>query len=206
LAPVHELLNLAISDAPGPSPSFSGPHVLLAFLTMADSSYVGRQTLSSKSGLGEGSTRTILRRLKERGLVDVVKSGCYLTHSGKVLAKSVHSVMSDFVSIPKSNLTMGNSQAALLLRQAGKKVHSGIEQRDSAVRTGAAGATTYVMRSGRFTIPGGSSNCERDFPGRAWSHLRRGLKPRNDDVVILCGAGDEVSAKLGALAAAITLL
>lgn len=206
LASVHELMDLVGSSAPGPVPSFTGPHILLAFLTIANSSYVGRKTLASKSGLGEGAVRTILRKLKDGGYVGIIRSGCYLTRSGKALAKSIYSDMSDVIPIPKSDLTMGDNQAALILRGAGKNVHSGIEQRDSAIRIGAAGATTYVMKSGRFTIPGGSSNCEKDYPSRVWSHLRGNLSPKNEDAVILCGATGDVSAKLGALAAAITLL
>ena len=206
MASIRELLDLIESGAPGPTPSFAKPHILLAFLTIANSTFVGRQTLATRSGLGEGATRTILRKLKERGYVGIIRSGCYLTRSGRALAKSIHSTMSDVVPIPKSGLTMGDSQAALVLRGVAKKVQSGIEQRDSAIRIGAAGATTYVMKSGRFAIPGGSSDCEKDFPSQVWSHLKRDLVPRNDDAVILCGARDEVSAKLGALAAAITLL
>ena len=206
MASVHELTDLVGSSAPGPAPSFTGPHILLAFLTIAGSSYVGRKTLANKSGLGEGAVRTILKKLKEGGYVGIIRSGCYLTRSGKALSKSIHTGMSDVVPIPKSDLTMGENQAVLILRGAGKNVRSGIEQRDSAIRIGAAGATTYVMKSGRFTIPGGSSNCEKDYPGRVWPYLRRNLSPRNEDAVILCGATDEVSAKLGALAAAITLV
>lgn len=206
LASVHELLELVSSGAPGPAPSFTSAHILLAFLTIANSSYVGRKTLATKSGLGEGAVRTILRKLKEGGYVDTIRSGCYLTRSGRALAKSIHTDMSDVVPIPKSDLTMGDNQAALILRGAGKNVHLGIEQRDSAIRIGAAGATTYAMKSGKFAIPGGSSNCEKDYPSQAWSYLKRNLRPKNEDAVILCGARDEVSAKLGALAAATTLL
>jgi len=100
---------------------------------------------------------------------------------------------------------MGAVQVAVLLRGGGGSVRSGIEQRDSAIGVGAAGATTYVIRGSRFTIPGGSDDCERDFPGKAWGQLKK-LKPRNGDVVILCGSDTQESAKLGALSAALTLL
>jgi hypothetical protein len=206
LASIDSLLELASGEAPGPSPSFTPSHILLVFLTIAGSTYVGRQSLASQSRLGEGATRTILKRLKDKGYVGIVKSGCYLTRSGRLLAKSIRSSVSPFASLPHSELTMGEKQAALVLRDAGTRVRSGIEQRDSAIRIGASGATTYVMSSGRFAITGGSSNCERDFPSRAWSVLRRELKPRNGDAVVLCGADDDVSARLGALAAAITLV
>lgn len=156
--------------------------------------------------MGEGAARTVLKRLKAEGYVDVIRSGCFLTRSGRLLARSVQSSMSAVVLVPRSELTVGDHQAALALRGAGGRVRSGIEQRDSAIRTGASGATTYVIRAGKFAMPGGSSNCERDFPSPAWSALRKGLGPKEDDVVILCGAHSEVSAHLGVLAAVATLL
>ncbi len=200
------LLSLAESSSPGPAPSFAGPHVLLLFLNIAGTAYIGRQALARQSGLGEGAARTVLKKLKREGYVDVIRSGCFLTRAGKLKAKSIERFLSGIVSVPSSDLTMGERQAALALRGAAEQVRSGIEQRDSAIRIGATAATTYVVDSGRFTIPGGSTNCEKDFPGPAWSSLKKNLRPNDGDVVILCGARDEVSARLGALAAATSLL
>jgi hypothetical protein len=197
---------LADKVAPGPTPSFTGPHILLVFLSVASSSYVGREPLAKMSGLGEGAARTVLKRLKGSGYVDVIRSGCFLTRSGTRQAASIASTMKGPVTIPRSNLTVGEHQAALVFRRAAGKVRSGIEQRDSAIRAGASGATTYVLEAGKFTMPGGSSNCEKDFPSPAWSVLKRELGPKNGDVVILCGGEGEVSARLGAIAAAVTLL
>jgi len=206
LRTIKTLLRLARKEAPGPAPTFTPPHLLLVFLTIGGSSYVGRQTLAVRSGVGAGAIRTILGKLRARGYVGAVRAGCFLTPSGRRLADSMAASLSVLESFPHSELTMGENQAALVLRGTGTKVHSGIEQRDSAIRIGASGATTYVIRSGRFAIPGGSSDCEKEFPSRAWPVLKNELKPRNGDVVILCGAVTEVSARLGALAAAVTLL
>ena len=202
---VRVILRIAESRAPGPSPSFSGPHVLLMFLTIASSSYVGRKALAERTGLGEGAARTVLGKLKKKGLVGVIRSGCFLTPSGEKLAAAVGSTMSSIVSVPHSALTMGPFQSAIALRDAAGRVRSGIEQRDSAIRMGASGATTYVVKGGKFTMPGGSSDCEKDFPGPAWSVLKE-LAPKNNDVVILCGGHTEVSSNLGLLAAASTLM
>lgn len=203
---IATLLGLADVGAPGPTPSFVGPHILFAFLNIANSSYIGRKPLAEKSGLGEGSMRSILRRLKKKGYVDVIRSGCFLTRSGQRLAASIGSTMSSVLSIPHSSLTMGACQAALALRGSSIKLRSGIEQRDSATRVGASGATTYLIASSRFTMSGGSSDCERDYPSPAWSVLKRELSLKDGDVVILCGGDTDVKARLGAIAAAVTLL
>ena len=122
-----------------------------------------------------------------------------------IAEKHLKETLSDFSAMPGSGLALGRREVALARRGMGRRTRAGIEQRDSAIRVGASGATTFVVRSGRFTIPGGSENCERDFPGPSWARLRRELSPKDGDVVIVCGAENEIFAKLGALGAAVTL-
>jgi Domain of unknown function (DUF4443) len=180
--------------------------MLFAFLTIGASGSIGRHALAKETGLGEGAIRTVLRKLREEGYAESDPGGSHLTPAGMKLYDSVRKVLSPFASVPASKLTLGGSQAAVALRGRGSTVGSGIDQRDAAIRVGASGATTFVMRSGKFTIPGGSTDCEKDFPGEGWAVLRKNLAPKNWDVVILCGAVDETTARLGALAAAVSLL
>jgi len=190
----------------GPSPAFGREHTLLAFLTIGASDGIGRQALAVKSGLGEGSIRTVLKKFRQLGYVRVNTAGCHLTESGKSAYGSILKKLTPPAPLSGSKLSVGKFQAAVLVRSAGGSVTTGIEQRDSAVRLGASGATTYRMRGGRFTVPGGSLDCEEDFPSQTWSTLRSELGPKDGDAVIVCGAHDEKTAKLGALSAALTLL
>jgi len=206
LASVSAWLQLLEKREPGPSPGFDRAHALLAFMTIGASVTIGRQALAEKSGLGEGSMRTVLKKFRRGRFVVIDALGCHLTESGKELYESFSRRFTPLVSVQDSMFAAGASQVAVLVRSGGGSVGSGIEQRDSAVRVGAAGATTYVIRSGKFAVPGGSSDCEKDFPGKSWSILRDGLKPRNGDALIVCGARDETTAKLGAYSAALTLL
>jgi len=178
----------------------------MAFLEIGDAGRIGRQTLAQESGLGEGSTRTILRRLTDEGYVRTSTGGAELTKKGKSLFSSVKKSLSELVRAGDTQLTLGDSHVAIAVRGGGGRVKYGIEQRDSAIKVGASGATTYIMSSGRFAIPNGSTDCEKDFPSKSWAVLRESLSPRSGDAVILCGASDETTAKLGALAAAATLL
>src|SRR5262249_43362935 len=148
----------------------------------------------------------VLKKLRRSGYVEVVRSGCYLTSKGKRLVSGIQEGMTGLVPLSDSGLTLGSNGVALSLRWAGPTIRNGIEQRDAAIRVGASGVTSYAIVSGRFTIPGGSLDCEKDFPGPAWSELRSGLRPKNGDAVIVCGAPDQITAKLGALAAALTLV
>jgi hypothetical protein len=206
MAGLSVLLKLVEKRELGPSPAFGREHTLLAFLTVGEADGIGRHALALRSGLGEGSIRTVLKKLRQAGYVKVDTVGCHLTEAGKKVHESILKKMVPPTTLQSSNLTVGRSQAAVLLRSAAGSVASGIEQRDSAVRMGAAGATTYTMEGGKFTIPGGSTDCERDFPDEVWPTLRAALEPKNDDVVIVCGAHEDKKAKLGALSAALTLL
>jgi len=199
-------MQVAAVGGRGPSPSFTRAHFLLAFLTIGASGLIGRQALAREAGLGEGAARTVLRRLRDGGYVDVNASGAFLTEKGKGVLLSLQSKLLPIVALEKSRLTMGNEQAAVGVRGGGRSLGNGIAQRDSAIMVGASGATSYVIRGSNFTVPGGSTDCEKDFPTGAWKLLRKRLAPKDGDVVIVCGAQDQLRAKLGAVSAALTLL
>ena len=206
LQSVKGLLQITEKPIRGPAASFQRPHLVLAFITIGDSGIIGRQALAAQSGLTEGPIRTILKRLRKDGYAEANASGCYLTSAGHRVYESLRSRITEFLPIAESVLVMGDYQLGLVVRGGGRAVTTGLEQRDSAIKLRAAGATTLVFKDGKFAVPGGSSDCERDFPSRAWATLRSQLNPRNGDAVIVCGARDETTAKLGALSAAVTLL
>ena len=197
---------MTVHPAQGPSPSFEPAHVLLAFMVIGADGVIGRQTLAARSGLKEGSIRTIIRKLRGHGYVGANASGCYLTPEGKKIYGSLLAKVTAVIPLKDSTLTVGPYQVGMAVRGGGRAVRSGIEQRDSAVRSDALGATTYVFKGGRFTMPGGSPDCEKDFPSSSWGGLREELKPKNGDAIIVCGARNETTAQLGALSAALTLL
>jgi len=185
-------MKVAAVGGRGPSPSFTRAHFLLAFLTIGASGLIGRQALAREAGLGEGAARTVLRRLRDGGYVDVNASGAFLTEKGKGVLLSLQSKLLPIVALEKSRLTMGNEQAAVGVRGGGRSLGNGIAQRDSAIMVGASGATSYVIRGSNFTVPGGSTDCEKDFPTGAWKLLRKRLAPKDGDVVIVCGAQDQL--------------
>ncbi len=201
-----ELLRIAGRPVQGPSPSFERAHLVLAFMTIGERGTIGRQSLAARSGLTEGPARTIIKKLRDDGYVGTNASGCYLTKEGRRVYSALMNKLTQIAPVEGSKLTIGSSQAGLAVRGGGKSVQSGLEQRDSAIGVGAAGATTLVFRHGKFTIPVGSPDCEKDYPGRVWQVLRTELGPRNGDAVVLCGARDETKARLGALSAALTLI
>ncbi len=200
------LLKIQGPRAPGPVPTYSRSHVLLALLTIGKAGAIGRQALAKEAGLGEGAVRTVIKRLKEDGYITIQHQGCQLTAKGKDAYTKLRKIIPKTVELSRTSLTVGKEQVALLLRKKSDRVKSGIEQRDASIKAGAAGATTYVIRDSKFQMPGSSADCERDFPGIVWAKLRDELRPENRDVLIVCGSDDRRTSFLGAVSAALTLL
>lgn len=190
----------------GPRPSFTQSHLLLAFLTIGARGQIGRQALARETGLGQGAIRTVLKKLRDGGYAEVNASGSRLTKRGRAAYSLLRAKLSPIVSLDASKLTVGTRQAAVGIRGGARRLESGIQQRDSAILVGADGATTYAVKDSKFVIPRGSADCEKDFPSEAWGIMRRKVAPKNGDAVVLCGARDDLTAELGALSAALTLL
>jgi predicted transcriptional regulator len=198
------LERIASEKAPGPSPTFSIFHVLRTIELIAEKP-TGRVTLAKKLNLGEGATRTIIDRLKEARLISVSKAGCAFTEKGLKFWQEYKSIFEKKVKIGRNELTLADYSYAILIKNRGQKVTSGVEQRDAAVMTGANGATTMTLRKGRLIIPSVSSNVLEDFP-RAADQILRLLQPEENDVAIIVSAVTLKKAEYGTLAAAWTLL
>ena len=198
------LEKITTEKAPGPSPTFSVFHMLRAIELMAEKT-IGRSKLAEKLNVGEGAVRTIIGRLKDAGLVATSKTGCALTNKGLRLWKEYKSVFKKKAEIVKSELAFADYNFAILIKNRGHKVKSGVEQRDAAVMAGAKGATTIVLKKGCLNLPSVSNNVSKDFPEAA-NQLVQLLEPEENDVIIIGSAANLGKAEYGALAAAWTLL
>jgi len=114
-------------------------------------------------------------------------------------------IFSEKNEIEVNTLITAKYNFAILAKNCGDKIKSGIEQRDAAVKTGAKGAMAIIFKDGRFTIPSVSSDVTKDFPKLA-KQLIKVFKPGENDVVIVGGADAQHLAEYGAMAAAWTLL
>jgi len=197
------LERIASEKAPGPSPTFSVFHMLLAIEFTAEKP-IGRSKLAENLGIGEGAVRTIINRLREAGLVATSKAGCTLTNKGLKLWKEYTPIFKK-VKIGKSELAFANYNFAILIKNHRHKVKSGMEQRDAAIMAGAKSATTIVLKKGNLIIPSVSRNVAKDFP-KASNQIVQLLKPEENDVIIIGSADNLGKAEYGMLAAAWTLL
>ena len=191
--------------APGPYPSFSVVHVLKALELIAEEGPIGRGKLSRALGTGEGSTRTLIARIKGAGLITISKSGCALTKKGEKVWKQYRLVFPQKVRLGKSELTLDSCSVAVLVKEGFDRVKAGLEQRDAAVMEGAMGATTLVFVGEKLIVPSISQDVARDFP-TAYRQIVRRMSLEEKDVVVIGSAQTWSKAEYGAIAAAWTLV
>ncbi len=200
-----ELLEkIAAEKVSGPPPTFSVLHMVLAMELIAERN-IGRNKLADNLSVGEGAIRTIIRRLKDSGLIEISKSGCALTEKGSGFWKKYTAVFKKKVEFGKSELALSDHNFIILVRKHGLKIRSGMDQRDAAIMVGAKSATTIIFKNGRLAIPSVSNDVAKDFPKTAAKIIEL-LEPHENDAIVI-GSGDtSEKAQYGTLAAAWTLI
>lgn len=162
--------------------------------------------LSKMLGLGEGTTRTIIRHLTLAKLVKPSKQGCMLTPKGLLLYERLRSKLSKTVVVNARQLSLDSASTAILVKKAAHKVKQGIEQRDAAVRSGATGACTILMKHGRLVMPQVSDDWKLDLDDPLANELMNVFQPQHEDVIIIASANDKSTADYAAIAAGLLLL
>ncbi|HVP23153.1 MAG TPA: DUF4443 domain-containing protein [Conexivisphaerales archaeon] len=193
---LREMERLVEEEAPGPHPSFALVHALYALFVL-DGQPVGRQKLASTLSIGEGSVRTLLRKLTRRGLVSIQRSGCSLTPKGEKLLDEASA--SFYLFEPRRGSLPGRASFGVGVR-GGAELAKGIQERDEAIKAGAEGAITLVSRGGELYMPG-LVNVSKEHP-----ELSRGVldvvAPTEGDAMILSWGRDRPGVVYGSLGAA----
>ena len=191
--------------APGPAPSFNEAHVIKTLELINNCQSIGRIRLSRELGLGEGTTRTLLKHLKKENLIQSSRMGVSLSDYGKKLFSDLSAKLSEGVEIPPSPLTIGTFNIAVLVRDSANAIGSGMEQRDTAIKSGASGATTLIFVDNKLSLPIREENLSKTMPD-LHDELINKLSP-NENCVIIVGSGETKEiAEIGAKMAAIKLL
>jgi hypothetical protein len=198
------LKELAMEKAAGPTPSFTQLDLARA-IEIIGSEHIGRNKLSARLGLGEGTTRTLIDRLLDAQLIKISKLGCELTGSGHSILNELNAKLGTKKKVARSSVTVGNYNFGILVKGAANRIKSGIEQRDAAVRVGANGAVTFVVKHGELIMPppAGSVTKGRENVARA---IKEAFEPHENDVIIIAGGDSDQYAEEGAMAAAWVLV
>ena len=106
--------------------------------------------------------------------------------------------------LPPSDISLSEKNVAVHIRGSSNMILSGIQQRDSAIKAGADGATTIVVKGGRMTVPP-DCDLDQEQPEDA-KFLRSKFDIREGDVIIIGTAKNFDDAENGAVAAALDIL
>jgi len=191
--------------APGPTPSFNEAHVVKTLELIGGYGIIGRIRLSKELGLGEGTTRTLLKHLKKEEITQSSRRGILFTEKGKRLFSEVRSKISECFAVPSSPLTIGSINMAVLVRDSANAVSSGMEQRDVAIKSGALGATTLVFLNNKLSLPTGEENLSESVP-KLHNELVTLFNPKENDVIIVGSGENRAPVEVGAKMAAIKLI
>ncbi|MBX8631875.1 MAG: hypothetical protein J9259_05080 [Thermoplasmata archaeon YP2-bin.285] len=184
----------------GPERKFGPFHYFKALCVINDAGRMGRARLSAELGIGEGSMRTLLNELEEASYITRNNAGIVLTAEGKRLLSSIPVVLG---VADRCAFSLDSYSSVAIVRGAAGKVTNGLTQRDEAVRNGAVGATTLVIRKGCLLIP---PLMEKVDDGELRKRIFSELRGRDGDAVIISSGKARQLAEKSAFAASLTLL
>lgn len=204
-SPVHTYVRAiekaASRYAPSRLLSFGAVHVFMALQLMQSRGHVSRSLLAKELALGGGAVKTLIKHMKMSGLVETSNGGTKMTARGAGICKGIIDSMPAEMSVPRSSVALGRYNYAVLLKELGFAVKSGIEQRDAAIRIGGTGATTLLYREGGFAMPDSNQD-----PLKKENELRKDMEKlgaQDGDAVIIGGADTAKAAELAAKNAAL---
>lgn len=185
----------------GPLFRFGDYHIYKALSVLSDGRRKGRKQLADRIGVGEGSMRTIVDHLREEGLIDVKQTGIKINKKGQEFIGRLP-LQVYILDVPE--ITLGLRSVAVQVKGAAPKIDSGMKQRDQAIKAGADGATTIIVREDRLTVPV-DYDLDKERPEVA-AAIRRLFDLSDDDVIIIGTSTELQRAEEGAMAAAFDLL
>ncbi|EZQ06826.1 MULTISPECIES: DUF4443 domain-containing protein [Acidianus] len=163
----------------GNSPKYDYAHVLMALDIISKDQPIGRPTLTKKLELGEATVRTMIKRLKELGLIKVDKiGGMEISDKGKTILeewnKNVNIKQERIESINWDSVRIVLKNKANLLDK-----YKITELRDIIIREGAK--ATLIVVKGKKGV---------EIPPRTDEFALPGLLEEIKEKLLDCSSGD----------------
>ncbi|MEM4483472.1 MAG: DUF4443 domain-containing protein [Candidatus Methanomethylicia archaeon] len=207
---LNEILKNWRKSCRGPTPKIDLEDLAIALIMISRGGVIGRYRLSDAIGIPQGTVRGIMKRFSENKLIKIDARGCEITSEGeKALKEYFDDVGIEFFNVYGENefkfLAPGKVKALVIVRDKLDKVTNGLKQRDEAVRAGAQGATTIILRNGEIIIPSMDKHIE-EYCRNEKEALKNIVGIYGSHVAIICWAESEVKAIKGVLKAVKTLV
>lgn len=137
----------------GNKPKYDESHVIQALLIIQKEQPIGRPTLEKRLQLGDATVRTLLRRLRELGVIKVDKvGGAEITEEGKEALREWNSI----IKIGEAELKSINWNCSMIIVKGGSKIlekQKVIELRDKIIKLGADSTLISVILNNKVELP-----------------------------------------------------
>lgn len=185
----------------GPSYKFDDTDLFTVLDLLHVGKRVGRGRISNHLGIGEGSTRKLVELMRDYDMLKIEQPGITITRFGKKVYDLTGMRIVD-VSIPEH--VIGDCQTGVVIKNVADKVGAGIEQRNTGIKTGGYGCTTWIVRNNNLIMAPEWNMHEKD-PELA-ERIMAQCELEEDDTLIV-GGGDSVrKARVSAVSAALDML
>lgn len=203
-----EFINLSQPADGRVAPAFKPHHAAVALILIGREQPLGRYDLCGKMSIGEGSARTLLKRLTEANYIEPEgKQGQKLTTRGTKLFEEISKAIPISLSLDIKSLVMYEYAYASLVKRKASKVTDGVRQRDEAIIQGGygkAGATTLIQKTVRLVMPPDDFHILLEYEAETLLIIES-LKPEDGDAVVIGSADDSNLAREVAMASVMTL-
>jgi predicted transcriptional regulator len=159
----------------------------------------GRKAISEVLDLGEGSVRTLLKKLAALEVISSTQRGHSLNERGIELLEEISK---HFSEVHRIGEVEGYPACALTVKGAGE--FKSIELRDEAIRFFAKGAMILVVRDGEPVFPEDGRPLSETMPELA-GKIKEAFKLNDGDLVVVTWAEKEADAMKSAYHVALTL-
>jgi len=168
---------------------------------------IGRYRLAKMLGEPDGIVRGMLSRLRGKGLL-VVRPRTGTQASRKGLRELATFMRRNRLRLAKrfdqEILGLGPENVIFQISGCSGRIGQGVEQRDAAIKAGARGAVTILYDGKMLNFPGVTEPISRRSR-TAFGHLKRELKLRRGDAVLISFGDTWWDAARGGFAAIKTL-
>ncbi len=168
---------------------------------------IGRYWLAKMLGVSQGVARGMLTQMNRRGLITVRhRAGAKTSSKGR---HHLHSLMRRYrlraaERFDREILGLGPESVVFQVAESSSRLGQGIEQRDAAIKEGAAGSVTFFFDGKTLKFPGVAEPVSKRSP-LTFKQLKEQLKMRKGDVILIAFGHTWWDAARGGFAAVKTL-
>ncbi len=185
----------------GPRPNYCDADIYWALRILSERGRTGRAELSDTLEMGEGSIRSIIKKLRETKLISLFQTGMYISGAGTDFLNALPIIPID---IKAEEIVQSEFSQAVIVKNVGNRITIGSEQRDAAIRAGGTACITIVCSDGKLMMPP-DWNLDEKTPTVAQEIRSLDIIEEND-VIIIGNAKNIHDARNASVTAALELI